>query len=104
MRNLLGGNAHSARYGETIHDGTVKPEALNHQGRVKIPKISSWAVTQQNLWEKDRPKCETDRKRMSNVAESGEEHSIICRMFMAATSRMCEDLTLRQMFDVIVGE
>ena len=23
---LLDGNAHSARYGETIHDGSVKPE------------------------------------------------------------------------------
>ena len=28
---LLGRNAHSARYGETIHDGSGKPETLNHQ-------------------------------------------------------------------------
>ena len=28
---LLGGNAHSARYGETIHDGSEKPETVNHQ-------------------------------------------------------------------------
>ena len=28
---LFGGNAHSARYGETIHDGSVTPENLNHQ-------------------------------------------------------------------------
>ena len=28
---LLGGNAHSARYGEAIHDGSVKPETVNHQ-------------------------------------------------------------------------
>ena len=28
---LLGRNAHSARYGETIHDGSGKPENLNHQ-------------------------------------------------------------------------
>ena len=28
---LLDGNAHSARYGELIHDGTGKPETLNHQ-------------------------------------------------------------------------
>ena len=27
---LLGGNAHSVRYGETIHDGSGKPENLNH--------------------------------------------------------------------------
>ena len=28
----------------------------------QIPKISSWAVTQQNLWTKSKIKCETDRK------------------------------------------
>ena len=28
---LLDGNAHSARYGETIHDGSGQPETLNHQ-------------------------------------------------------------------------
>ena len=54
---------------------------------------------------------------MSNVAESGEEHSIIWGMFMAATLNAAtfmgknfstiqsfvknyEDLTLKQMFDV----
>ena len=28
----------------------------------QIPKISSWAVTQQNLWTKSKTKCETGRK------------------------------------------
>ena len=28
---LVDGNAHSVRYGETIHDGSGKPETLNHQ-------------------------------------------------------------------------
>ena len=28
---LLDGNAHSVRYGEMIHDGSVKPEKLNYQ-------------------------------------------------------------------------
>ena len=28
---LLGGNAHSAKYEETIHDGSGKPETVNHQ-------------------------------------------------------------------------
>ena len=28
---LLGGNAHSVRYGEMIYDGSGKPEKLNHQ-------------------------------------------------------------------------
>ena len=57
------------------------------------------------------------QKRMSNVAESGEDHSIIWGMFMAATMNAAtfmgknfstiqnfimnsEDLTLKQMFDV----
>ena len=57
------------------------------------------------------------QKRMSNVAESGEEHSIIWGMFMAATINAAtfmgknfstiqnfimnsEDLTLKQMFDI----
>ena len=57
------------------------------------------------------------QERMSNVAESGEEHSIIWGMFMAATMNAAtlmgksfstvqnfiknsEDLTLKQMFDV----
>ena len=57
------------------------------------------------------------QKRMSNVADSGEEHSMIRRMFMAVTMNAAtfmgknfsgiqnfimnfEDLTLKQMFDV----
>ena len=32
--SLLGRNAHSARFGETIHDGAGKLEAANHQGEV----------------------------------------------------------------------
>ena len=30
---LLDGNAHSVRYGEMIHDGTVKPVSENFQGQ-----------------------------------------------------------------------
>ena len=64
------------------------------------------------------------RQKMSNVAESGEEHSIIWGMFMAATMNAAtfmgknfstvqncimnsEDLTLKQIFDItakLVGE
>ena len=64
------------------------------------------------------------QKRMSNVADSGEEHSIILGMFMAATMNAATfmgknfmdiqnsimnstDLTLKQMFDItskLVGE
>ena len=31
VKNLLDVNAHSARYGETIHDGSGKPVTVNHQ-------------------------------------------------------------------------
>ena len=64
------------------------------------------------------------QKRMSNVLDSGEEHSIIWRMFMAATMNAATfmgknfldnqnyiknstDLTLKKMFDItvkLVGE
>ena len=36
---LLGGNAHSARYGETIHDGSGKPETVNHQEEANSEKF-----------------------------------------------------------------
>ena len=69
-------------------------------------------------------KCEKDRKRISNVAEEGEEHSIIWGMFMAVTMNSATfmgktfqdnqnsivnttDLTLKKMFDIsskLVGE
>ena len=69
---LLDGNAHSERYGEMIHDGMGKPEKLNYQ------------ETQQNLW-KVKDQVRNRQKRMSNVAESDEERSVIWRTFMATT-------------------
>ena len=67
--------------------------------------------------DKVKDQVRSRQKRMSNVAESGEEHSIIWGMFMAATLNAAtfmgknfstiqsfvknyEDLTLKQMFDV----
>ena len=40
---LRDGNAQSVRFAEIIHDGSVKLE------KRQTPKLSSWAVTQQNL-------------------------------------------------------
>ena len=112
---LLDGNAHSVRYGEMIHDGSEKLEKLNHQEE-PISKLSSWADAAEFV-NKVKDQVRSRQKRMSNVAESGEEHSIIWRMFMAATMNAAtfmgknfstiqnfiknsEDLTLKQMFDV----
>ena len=89
----------------------------------QIPQISSWEVTQQNL-RIESIKCEKDRKRMSNVAGSGEEHSTIWGMFVAVTMNAATfmvknfqdnqnsimnttDLTFKHMFDItskLVGE
>ena len=36
---LLGGNAHSARYGEMTHDGSGKPETVHHQEQALFRKF-----------------------------------------------------------------
>ena len=80
---LLDGNAHSARYGETIHDGSGKPEKLGHLGRACFENFVTGSDAAEFVNKvKD---LRSRQKRMSNVAESGEERSIIWRMFMTAT-------------------
>ena len=113
---LLGRNAHSARYGETIHDRTVTPMLENFQEQAYFENfvMGSDATEFAN---QVRDQVRSRQKRMSSIADSGEEHSIIWRMFMAATMNaatfmgknfstiqnfvmISEDLTLKQMFDV----
>ena len=74
--NLLYGNAHSVRYGEMIHDGLVKPDKVNSQEGAdsEIFVMGSDAAEFVN---KVKDQVRSRQKRMSNVAESGEEHSII---------------------------
>ena len=113
---FLDGNAHSVRYGETIHDGSGKPENLNHQEEAKSENFVMGSDAAEFV-DKVKDQVRNRQKRMSNVAESGEEHSIIWGMFMAATMNAAtfmgknfstiqnfvmnsEDLTLKQMFDV----
>ena len=81
---LLDGNAHSVRYGELIHDGSGKPEKVNSQEGAysEIFVMGSDAAEFAN---KVRDQVRNRQKRMSNVADSGQEHSIIWGMFMAAT-------------------
>ena len=114
--HLLDGNAHSARYGEMIHNGSTKPKTINHQEHANSENfvVGSDAAEFVN---KVKDQVRSRQKRMSNVAESSEEHSIIWRMFMAATLNAAtfmgknfstiqtvvknfEDLTLKHMFDV----
>ena len=114
--HLLGGNAHSARYEETIHDGSGKPETVNHQEQAYSENFVMGSDAAEFV-NKVEDQVRSRQKRMSNVAESGEEHSIMRGMFMAATMNAAtfmgknfstirsvvknlEDLTLKQMFDV----
>ena len=113
---LLGGNAHSARYGETIHDGSGKPETVDHQEEANSENFVMGSDAAEFV-DKVKDQVRNRQKRMSNVAESGEEHSIIWGMFMDATMNAAtfmgknfstiqsfvknyDDLTLKQMFDV----
>ena len=117
VRNLfLGGNAHSARYGETIHDESGKPETVDHQEEANSENFVMGSDAAEFV-DKVKDQVRNRQKRMSNVAGSGEEHSIIWGMFMAATLNAAtfmgknfstvqsvvknhEDLTSKQMFDV----
>ena len=113
---LLDGNAHSVRYGEMIHDGSGQPDSANFQEEAdsEVFVMGSDAAEFVN---KVKHQVRNRQKRMSNVAESGDEHSIIWRMFMAATLNAAtfmgknfstiqsvvknhDSLTLKQMFDV----
>ena len=113
---LLDGNAHSVRYRETIHDGSGKPETLNHQEEANSENFVMGSDAAEFV-DKVKDQVRNRQKRMSNIAESGEEHSIIWGMFMAATLNAAtfmgknfstvqsfvknhEDITLKQMFDV----
>ena len=113
---LLGRNAHSARYGELIHDRTGKPMSMHHQEHAYSENFVMGSDAAEFV-NKVRDQVRSRQKRMSNVAESGDEHSIIWGMFMATTLNAAtfmgknfstiqsvvknhESLTLKQMFDV----
>ena len=91
---LLGRNAHSARYGESIHDRTGKPVSVHHQEQAYFENFAMGSDAA-GLVNKVKDQVRNRQKRMSNVAELGDEHSIIWRMF-----KNHESLTLKQMFDV----
>ena len=113
---LLDGNAHSVRYLEMIHDGSGKPDKVNSQEGADSETFVMGSDAAEFV-DKVKDQVRNRQVRMSNVAESGDEHSIIWGMFMAATSNAVtfmgknfstiqsfvknfEDLTLKQMFDV----
>ena len=81
---LLEGNAQSVRYGETIHDGSGKPERVNSLEGADSETFVMGSDAAEFV-NKVQNQVRKRQKRMSNVADSGEEHSIIWGMFMAAT-------------------
>ena len=113
---LLDGNAQSVRYGEMFHDGSGKPDNVNYQKGAESETFVMGSDAA-DFVNKVKDQMRNRQKRMSNVAESGEEHSIVWGMFMAATMNAAtfmgknfssiqnfimnsEDLTLKQMFDI----
>ena len=73
---LLGRNAHSARYGELIHDRTEKPVSVHYQEQAYSENFVMGSDAAEFV-NKVKDQVRNRQKRMSNVAESGDEHSII---------------------------
>ena len=73
---LLGRNAHSARYGELIHDRTGKLVSENRQEQAYFENFVMGGDAAEFV-DKVKDQVRNRQKRMSNVAESGDEHSII---------------------------
>ena len=73
---LLDGNAHSVRYGEMIHDGSGQPDSAKHQEEADS-KTFVMGNDAAEFVNKAKDQVRKRQKKMSNVAESGEEHSII---------------------------
>ena len=113
---LLDGNAHSVRYGERIHDGSGQPDSANYQKEADSETFVMGSDAAEFV-NKVKDQVRKKQKSMSNVADSGEEHSIIWGMFMAAAMNAATfmgknsmdnensiknstDLTLKKMFDI----
>ena len=81
---LLDGNAHSVRYGEMNHDGSGKLHEVYSQEEAHSETfvMGSDAAEFAN---KIKDQVRSRQKRMSSIAESCNEHSIIWGMFMATT-------------------
>ena len=73
---LLDGNAHSVRYGEMIHDRTGQPVSVYYQEEADS-KTFVMGSDEAEFVNKVKDQVRSRQKRMSNVAESGEEHSMI---------------------------
>ena len=73
---LLDGNAQSVRYGGRLHDRSGQPDSANSQD-VADSEIFVMCSDAAEFANKVKDQVRKRQKRMSNVADSGEEHSII---------------------------
>ena len=113
---LLDGDAQSVRYGGILRDRSGQLDKINFQ-EVADSEIFVMGSDAAEFVNKVNDQVRKRQKIMSNVAGSGEEHSIIWGMFMAATMNAATfmgknfqdnqnsnmnttDLTLKKMFDI----
>ena len=73
---LLDGNAQSVRYGEIIHDGSGQPDSANYQEEADSGNFVM-GIDAAEFVKKVKDQMRKRQKRMSNIADAGEEHSII---------------------------
>ena len=81
---LLDGDAQCVRYGETLRDRSGRLGSVNYQEEAESETFVMGSDAAEFV-NKVKDQVRKRQKRMSNVADSGEEHSIIWGMFMAAT-------------------
>ena len=113
---LLDGGAQSVRYGERLHDGSGQPESADSQ-EVADSETFVMGNDVAEFAKKVKDQVRKRQKIMSNVADSGEEHSIIWGVFIDATMNAATfmgknfmdnqnsimnstDLTLKKIFDI----
>ena len=87
---LLDGNAHSARYGETIHDRTGQPVSENLQEQAQFENFVMGSDATEFV-NQVRDQVRNRQKRMSSIAENCTEHSIIWGMFMVLRKEQCAE-------------
>ena len=74
---LLDGTAQSVRYGDIIiHDGSGQPDSVDYQEEAESETFVMGSDAAEFV-NKVKDQVRKRQKRMSNVADSGEEHSII---------------------------
>ena len=122
---LSDGTAQSIRNGETIRDRSGRLDNMNSQGVVKPQNFVvgnektelELSVESRSFVNRMNDHLRKRQKGISNLAEDGEEHQIIWRMFVTVTMNSetfmgnnfqdkqnsivnTTDLTLKQMFDI----